>query len=186
MRSSAIWLITGPPAIGKSTVISKVVLALRTRGYIVGGCLTKEAKRNGVRVGFTIHDLMGGTSAELASTGSMVGPRLGKYRVSLTNLSLVGASSLRRAAGEAELIVIDEVGPMELMSPEFRRAVEACYKSPRPILAVVHERMKDPLIELLVSDPMTKSFEVSLHNREGTVADLSAQIVAALGPLKDA
>lgn len=186
MRSSAIWLITGPPAIGKSTIISKVVFALRTHGYIIGGCVTKEAKRNGVRVGFTIQDLMGGTSAELASTGSMVGPRLGKYRVSLSNLSAIGASSLSRAAGEAELIVIDEVGPMELMSPEFRRAVEACYKSPRPILAVVHERMKDPLIELLVSDPMTKSFEVSLHNREGMVADLSAQIVAALGPLKDA
>lgn len=148
--------------------------------------MTKETKRERVRVGFTIQDLISGTSADLASITSMVGPRVGKYRVSLTNLSAIGATSLRRAAEDAEVIVIDEVGPMELMSPEFRRAVEFCYNSAKPILAVIHERMKDPLIELLVSDPRTKLSEVTLQNRDGIVAELAGQIIEALGPLKDA
>jgi nucleoside-triphosphatase THEP1 len=72
------------------------------------------------------------------------------------------------------------------MSTEFRRAVEFCYNSAKPILAVIHEPMKDPLIELLVSDPRTKLFEVTLQNRDGMVAELSDQIIEALGPLKDA
>ena len=49
------------------------------------------------RVGFRLTDLLSGNEAELASVTGL-GPRVGKYRVNITNLSTVGANSLVRAA----------------------------------------------------------------------------------------
>src|SRR5580700_5727833 len=62
-----IWLITGPPGIGKSTLVSKVVFSVRSTGHGVGGCLTKEVRKGRERTGFRLIDLLSGNEAELAS-----------------------------------------------------------------------------------------------------------------------
>ena len=49
-----IWLVTGPPGVGKSTAVSKAVLKLKSAGVIVGGCTTSERKSGGTRVGFEV------------------------------------------------------------------------------------------------------------------------------------
>ncbi len=174
------WLLTGPPGIGKSTLVSKVIYLLRSRGVGVGGCLTKERRRGKERVGFTILDLMSGREAELASSSGSLGPRVGRYRVNLPGLAEVGATSLREAAKSADVIIIDEVGPMELTSPEFKKGVEACIRSGKPLLAVVHELMKDPVIEEFRSMADKSFIEVTLHIREGLPASLAEQIFSAL------
>jgi nucleoside-triphosphatase len=176
------WLLNGPPGIGKSTVVSRVVYLVRSRGFGVGGCLTKERRSGRERTGFTIIDLMSGTEATLASTETSLGPRVGRYRVDLKGLVEVGARALESAAASAEVIAIDEVGPMELTSPEFRRAVEACFASGRPVLAVVHEMIKDPLVEKLRKLPGMELIEVTLHNREGLADKVAGEILAALPP----
>ena len=65
-----ILLLTGSPGVGKSTVVSKVVLRLKSAGIIVGGCTTAEKRRGGARVGFEVRDLTTGRTGELASTVS--------------------------------------------------------------------------------------------------------------------
>jgi nucleoside-triphosphatase len=174
------WLLTGPPGIGKSTIVASVIYRVRSKGYGVGGCLTRETRKGKERVGFTIEDLMSGVSGPLASSEVSLGPRVGRYRVDVRGLAEVGGSALREAALRADLIVIDEVGPMELTSPEFRRGVQACLGSGRPVLAVVHEMMKDPLIEEVRALPRKELVEVSLHNRESLPDVLSAQILSVL------
>jgi nucleoside-triphosphatase len=174
-----IWLITGPPGIGKSTLVSKVVFAARSRGYGVGGCLTKEVRKGRERTGFRIYDLLSGNEADLASVDGL-GPRVGRYRVNITNLSTMGASSLLRAAEVADLVVIDEVGPMELTSPEFRKGVKACLASGKPLLIVLHESMKDPLMTEISEQPNSKLTEVTLHNRDGVSSELPTEIALSL------
>ncbi len=51
--------------------------------------------------------------------------------------------AIRRAIVEADLIVIDEIGPMEYTSDEFIRAVGEVLKSEKPLLAVVHRKFID-------------------------------------------
>jgi nucleoside-triphosphatase len=176
------WLLTGPPGIGKSTVVSRVIFLVRSKGYGVGGCLTRERRRGKERIGFTIIDLMSGLEAPLASSDSALGPRVGRYRVDVRGLSGVGAVALHQAAANAELIVIDEVGPMELTSPDFKRGAEECLRSGKPVLAVVHEKMKDPLIDDIKALPDKEFIEVTLHNREGLPKSLAESILAALPP----
>ena len=153
---------------------------MRTRGLGIGGCLTKERREGRERVGFTVFDLMSGREAVLASSKKALGPRVGRYRVNIPGLVDVGARALREAAASADVVVIDEVGPMELTSPEFKRGVEACLASGKPILAVVHEQMKDPVIEEFRAMSNKTILEVTLHNREGLAESLAEQILAAI------
>jgi nucleoside-triphosphatase len=109
-----------------------------------------------------------------------LGPRVGRYRVNLSDLASVGARGLRDAAVNSELIVIDEVGPMELVSPEFRRGVQECMVSSKPILAVVHERMQDDLLEELKSKA-DYSVVVTVQNRDSLPDELTARFLENLG-----
>jgi nucleoside-triphosphatase len=175
-----IWLITGPPGVGKSTLVSRVVLRLKSAGVIVGGCTTAERRSGGTRVGFEVRDLTSGRTGELASVTSKFGPRVGRYRVNLTDLARVGAAGVEAAASSSEMIVIDEVGPMELVSPEFRRAVQRCIDSGKPMLAVVHERLEDDLLDELRSKAKAL-FTLSVDNRESTAQELGTALLEAAG-----
>jgi nucleoside-triphosphatase len=177
---SSIWLLTGPPGVGKSTVVSRVILQLKSAGVIVGGCSTAEKKVKGARVGFEVLNLTDGTRGELASLTSGLGPRVGRYRVNLTDLSVVGAAGLSKAAASSEVIVIDEVGPMELVSPEFRRGVRACLDSGKPILAVVHERLEDDLLTEL-REKAKETITVTVENRDQAADGLAGSLLEAAG-----
>jgi nucleoside-triphosphatase len=78
------------------------------------------------------------------------------------------------------MIVVDEVGPMELVSPEFRRAIRKCIESSKPILAVVHERLDDDLLNELRSKA-TATFGMTVENRDDLTEELGAALLDAVG-----
>ncbi|MDG6898299.1 MAG: NTPase [Nitrososphaerota archaeon] len=176
-----IWLITGTPGVGKSTIVSRIVLRMKAKGMIVGGCLTAEVREKGERVGFEIRDLTSERRGRLATVKGKLGPRVGKYRVNLQDLAIIGAKGLEQAAESSELIVIDEVGPMELVSPEFRRGVKACIDSGKPMLAVIHLRLEDDLLNELKSKAR-KTFEVEINNRDEVEQELLAEMEREVRP----
>ena len=165
---------------GKSTVISRVILRLKSSGVIVGGCSTAERKAKGARVGFEVLNLTDGTKGMLASISTGLGPRVGRYRVNLADLSAVGAAGLVKAAASSEVIVIDEVGPMELVSPEFRKGVRACLDAGKPILAVVHERLEDDLLAEL-RQKARETIAVTVENRDEVADGLAMSLLEAAG-----
>ena len=175
-----IWLITGSPGIGKSTVVSKVVMKLKSAGIIVGGCTTSEKRAGGARIGFDIRDLSSGRTGELASVTSRVGPRVGRYRVNLTDLANIGGAALEAASSHSELIVVDEVGPMELVSPEFRKGVRRCIDSGKAMLAVVHERLEDDLLNEL-RDKAEAIIMLTVENRDAAADGLAEELLRAVG-----
>ena len=177
---AAVWLITGSPGVGKSTVVSKVVMKLKSAGVIVGGCTTSEKRAGGVRTEFEIRDLSSGSTGELASAAAKVGPRVGRYRVNLEDLAEIGGKGLRAASSSSELVVVDEVGPMELVSPEFRRGIRMCIDSGKPMLAVVHERLEDDLLKELREKAETV-LTLTVENREGAADELAEALLKAVG-----
>jgi nucleoside-triphosphatase len=78
------------------------------------------------------------------------------------------------------MIVVDEVGPMELVSPEFRRAVKACIESGKPIIAVVHERLDDDLLNELRAKA-SATFTLSIENRDSVADELGSALLEAVG-----
>jgi nucleoside-triphosphatase len=161
-----IWLVTGDPGSGKTTLVSKIILKAKTEGLTVGGIITREVRSHGERTGFLLLDVASEESTSLATTERVPGPRVGKYHVNLKSLANIGSKALEHARASSDLVVCDEVGPMELFSPEFRKGVkEAILNSNKACLCVIHRRLEDPLIDELKKNSQSKLYEVNYENR---------------------
>lgn len=161
-----ILLLTGRPGVGKTTVLQRVIQDLSSRGYDIGGMITREVREGGARIGFEIEDLTNGRRGWLARVDQPFGPRVGKYKVNLKGLDSVGARAILDAVHESDVIVIDEIGPMELCSSSFREAVKKAVNSNKPILGTVHYRARNPLIESIKKREDAEIIEVTVKNRD--------------------
>jgi nucleoside-triphosphatase len=165
-----VLLITGEPRVGKTTLLMKLINELRSKGYVVGGMITKEVRGKHGRIGFIIHDLNSGKRGELASVKKISGPRVGKYFVNLKDLAEVGAKSLVSAINECDFIICDEIGPMELHSPEFRRAVLQAVSCGKPFICSIHWKLRDPVINEVKK--LGELIEVTYSNRDSLLGIL--------------
>ena len=125
-----VYLLTGSPGTGKTTVIRQAIARSKARA---GGFYTEEIRSGGTRLGFRIVTL-DGQNAILAHVDNHSRYRVSKYGVDVQNLDDVGVAAVNRAVDESDLIVIDEIGKMELFSPSFREAVLKAIDSGKKVL----------------------------------------------------
>lgn len=167
-------LLTGPPRCGKTTVVERVVEGLGGR-VRASGFFTREVRRGGERAGFDIVTLHG-TVAPLSRKGSREGPRVGKYRVDVSSLEAVAVASMDDP--EAQVLVVDEIGLMELVSHRFRQAVLDLLDDPRPLLATIRWRPQ-PFCDAVKARPDVELVEVNPGNRDVLPERLAERILAA-------
>jgi nucleoside-triphosphatase len=161
-----IFFVTGSPGIGKTTILLETAEALEKKRYKIGGMLSQEAREKGVRAGFEIIDIETKRRGWLAHLGQSNGPQVGKYRVNLADLESIGAVAIRNAVMNAQIIIIDEIGPMELHSSAFKEAVAEALSSGKPVIGVIHERAQDSLIDSIRKRDDAQIIQVTRGNRE--------------------
>ncbi len=127
--------ITGPPRSGKSTLVAFVV---KECGLKTAGLLTPEIRSNNQRVGFALKDIATENEGVLAHVNLRKGPRLGRYAVDLKDLARFTKLSLTDIPEDTELVVIDEIGKMEMFSHSFKEAVDNLLGRNIKVLAVLH------------------------------------------------
>jgi nucleoside-triphosphatase len=155
--------------VGKSTLVQKAVEAAKVK---VGGVLARDKRIKDRRAGFELLDLGSGHTGMLADeTGN--GPQLGKYRVRLDDLDQIGAKAIEDAL-KADLIVVDEVGPMELTSRRFVRAVDNAIASDKPMLVVLHQWSMHPLAKKIRKN--FRVLTVTKENRDSLLYDLTKEL----------
>jgi nucleoside-triphosphatase len=158
-------LITGQPGIGKTTILLRTVDALKIKGYKISGMISREVREGGTRVGFEIVDLETEQKGWLAHVNQQAGPKISKYRVNLSDLDAIGAISILNAVTDADVVVVDEIGPMELFSPAFKDAVSRAIESEKPVLGTIHYRARDSLITAIKAREDAEILEVTQENR---------------------
>jgi len=161
-----LFFITGPPGIGKTTVLLRAADALKAKGYNVMGMTSREAREGDNRVGFEITDYSTGQKGWLAHVNQPVGPQVSRYRVNLEDLNNIGAKAIHDAVKNAQVIIIDEIGPMELFSPHFKEAVRQALNSQKPTIGTIHLRAQDPLIQTIRAREDAEILEVTYQNRQ--------------------
>ena len=129
-------LLEGRPGSGKTTVAVRLVDVLRERGVAVTGFVTHELRERGRRVGFEV-ETFSGRRATLAHTSFSGPPRVGKYGVDVDAFETVALAALEQPP-RGGLVVIDELGKMELASEPFRSAVSKIFETDASIVATVH------------------------------------------------
>jgi nucleoside-triphosphatase len=175
-----VLLLTGAPGVGKTSVIVKTLESLKAEGIDVGGMISIEARESNVRVGFEIIDLTTGKHGWLSHVNYESGPQVGKYRVNIKDLENIGANSILDATEKCSVIVVDEIGPMELFSQKFKQAVKQAIESGRLVLAVMHAKAKDQLINEIKERKDTELIIVTLSNRDRLPEKISRQVLSVL------
>ncbi len=162
--------ITGSPGVGKSTVCRNVLKRL-TCTY--GGMVSADIRIKGERVGFEIKDIATGKQGILAHRQG-TGPRVGSYHVNLEDLNSIGVTAIRNALSSSELIVIDEIAPMEFKSPEFIHVVEEALESNKNMLVVLHQKSSHPIAERIRRE--FQVYIVTKENRESLALEIADKL----------
>ncbi len=123
------YIIRGRPGSGKSTAVDIIKQELKRRGVKIGGISTPELREGRVRKGFIVEDLLTGNRSLFASTRFNEGPKISKYFVKVEEFERIAIPALSKAMEECDVIVIDEIGKMELLSKSFADIIKQIWSS---------------------------------------------------------
>jgi nucleoside-triphosphatase len=148
-------LITGPPRCGKTTTIQRLATEL---GHHCTGFITREISKDGIRTGFVAKSLSGGVESILAHTGLTSAYRVGKYGVDIVSFERLLLDEFNNLNGK--LVIIDEIGKMELYSAKFRRLISELWATEHLVIATILKR-PHPFCDVLKSDQRTLVIDLS-------------------------
>ena len=168
----------GRPGAGKTTALRSLSQLLRDADIPLCGFLTKELRQGRGRVGFEIETFDGerGVLAHVKLPGP---PRVGRYGVNLEAFERVALPGLDRPRKEC-VVLIDELGKMELASTRFREAVVTLFDYPVPIVASV-QMSRHPITDALKRRPDVEKLRLSASNRDRLPGELAERLGVTAG-----
>lgn len=148
----------------KTRLLKKMVSGY---SYWLGGFFTEELRSGGEREGFVLKTPQGGSEL-LASKNMLSAAVFNKYGVSLKALDGLGARSLAEARKDGKIILLDELGPLVLLSDKLAsQALSALAAEGTPCLATFRKG--------------AKTFEEAFIKMDNTtVLDLNGRTAAAV------
>lgn len=167
-----VLLLTGKPGTGKTALIKEAIALLGVkRGNLKsGGFYTEEIRSGGVRQGFRVVTLDGKRSV-LAHVNISSPHQVSKYKVDIDSLNKVGVSALCQALREGDLIVIDEIGKMELFSSQFREAISQAIDSDKKVLGTIM-LSSHPFADKIKKHPEVNTLVVTRDNHNEVLREV--------------
>ncbi len=148
----------------------------------MAGIITREHRAGGERVGFKLLNLATGEEGWLARKQGGTGPRIGRYKVETDDLERVGVTALLTATrGDVGLVLVDEIGPMEMTSYAFRTALSQLLASGKAIVATLRYDSHYPEVEEASRIVDTRTIQVTPANRDSVPREIIAEVDAMLG-----
>lgn len=160
------WFLTGSPGVGKTTVLHELVNKLKSGNFLPGGILSPEIREHEKRLGFTIKDLMTGREETMAHKEADSTMLVGSYKVLAQQVDAVCGEAFPYAFQHADVIVVDEVGPMELFSQGFKHFLKQTIQQKQPLVAVIHPKANKGFVRTLLRSTNSTFYKVTPENRE--------------------
>lgn len=157
-------LLTALPRTGKSTAIQKIIQMLGIKNC--GGFFTEEIRKDDERVGFMIKTLSG-KKALLSHVDIESEYRISKYGVDLATFEKVCLEELKIAIVDEKIkyIIIDEIGPMQLFSEEYKRLLIKLLKSKKQVIGTIFMNQYEWLDDFKKKDDI-ELIEITFDNRD--------------------
>lgn len=179
------FLVTGPPGVGKTTLVTKVFESLKNSNpnLKIQGFYTREIREGAERVAFEVVTLDGRTgplaSTKNSSAESIRWPKVGRYRVDVASFESLALPELQ-VKEDTDLFIIDEVGKMELFSSRFFPAVLRVLESNKALLATIPipKSVRDiPGVARLKNHQGATIFTLSQSNRDAMKEGIYSQLL---------
>ncbi|XP_061645304.1 cancer-related nucleoside-triphosphatase [Phyllopteryx taeniolatus] len=185
--------LTGPPGVGKTTLVQKACDALLSSGQAVEGFYTEEVREGGRRVGFDVVTVSGERD-HLSRIRDIAGDShsrreytVGQYVVDLPSFERLALPLFTKVGSEdgtgKKVFVLDEIGKMELFSQPFIKAVRQTLDCSSCTILGTIPIPKGKLLGL-VEDVRTRSdvrvFTVSKENRNAILQDILSALQECL------
>jgi nucleoside-triphosphatase len=119
-------------------------------------------------------ETVAGERATLAHVDIPGPPRVSKYGVDLESFERLALPTLAGVRAD-DVVIIDELGKMELASEAFCAAVLELFERPATIVATVHIA-RHPFTDALKEHPVVETIRVTTANREELPQELAARI----------
>ena len=146
---------------GKTTLIRRLISELET--WCPAGFYTEEILEAGVRRGFEWVDL-GGRRGVLSRVSLKSPFRVGKYGVDVEGFEAY-LSSLKLKTSETRVVILDEIGKMECLSPKFRFLLLEVLDSDKLLIATIALKGTS-FIETIKRRDDVELFHLSPDNRD--------------------
>lgn len=182
-------LLTGPPGIGKTTICEKLVSMIKQQNYKSDGFYTKEVRGpNGNRIGFDVVLVKNDKKSTLARVKKVINQsqhskyKVGNYHVFLHDFE---AAALPVFDSNTDILIIDEIGKMELFSQKFRNEViKSFFETSNRlfIIATIPQMHKIPqqhssMFQKFRTDEKYKIITVNYQNRNNLPGEIFSLIL---------
>lgn len=159
--------ITGMPNVGKTETLIKIIKSLEEHGYTVQGMVTEPIIKKKKRVGFYVRDWQTGEKEIFAHIDYENKEKIGNYGVDIEALEKIGVPAIEKAIVDENIniIIIDEIGKMEMLSEKFCEMVTAALDSDKPIIVTLHKKSRTPLLQDVRRRDDIRILEVTPVNR---------------------
>jgi len=144
-----IFILTGPVHIGKTTVLERVVHELRKEKIDINGFLSEAVLENQEVIGYDLFDIKKEESIPfIRKEGERDWQRIGPF--SFIPQGLARAKEIIFQSKEDALLIVDEVGPLELAGKGLWPALkEVIFKPSKRSILVVRTGILEDFLALL-------------------------------------
>ncbi len=159
--------ITGMPGVGKTSTLKKIIKSLEKHGYVVEGMITEPVLKKKKRVGFYVQDWQTKEKEVFAHVDFDLRESVGDYGVKTDALEKIGIPAIEKAINDEDIniIIIDEIGKMEMLSEKFCDTVIEALDSDKPIMVTLHKKSRTPLLQDVRRRDDIRILEVTPVNR---------------------
>ena len=159
-------LLTGFPGVGKTTAIKRIVEGI---DYTCSGFLTEEIRDlYQHRIGFKIVTLDGKREGTLAHVNIRSDKIVGKYFVLIDEFETIAEEEMKK---NNEIMVIDEIGKMELFSEKFKELLLKCLEKGN-VLATITMRGGGEFVWKIKEREDVRLIQLTEMNRNKVIARL--------------
>lgn len=161
------------PSVGKTATLIKIVEKLEEDEFRIGGMITKSVydEKTGRKVGFTIVDWKSKQEGLFAhvdfDTKFKAETEDGVFCVDVEVLERIGVGAIQNAMRDeaTDIIIIDEVGKMEMHSERFCKTVTDCLDATKPVIMTLHKKSRNPLLQDIRRRDDVRILEVTPVNK---------------------
>ncbi|MBS3816786.1 MAG: NTPase [Candidatus Thermoplasmatota archaeon] len=158
--------ISGPSGMQKSETIKSIIDMLKDEDISVGGMITEPIMEDNRRVGFQVMDWQTKEKAVFSHLDLDSQIEIKGYGVNLDSLDEVGVKAIKDAANKRDVVLIDEIGKMQVESEKFADTVRKILELNKPLIITFEKKSRNTLLQDLRRRDDVRMLELTDVNKE--------------------